>query len=180
MNEGLIPGRYAKALYKVADERNCAERMYELMHTLSRQLILCSDIQSVISNPFVSDSDKTQLIITAAGATDSDTTFRDFLKLLETKHRIGFLSHIALAYETIYRKQNDIHRVEVVSAAPLDKTVEDRIKALVQKQLKGAKMEYESVIDPSIIGGFIINIDNERLDASLDTQLKEIRQNLIK
>ena len=55
----------------------------------------------------------------------------------------------------------------------------NRIKQLVEKQLDGAKMEFSSRVDPALIGGFVVNIDNERLDASISTQLKELKLSLL-
>ena len=54
-----------------------------------------------------------------------------------------------------------------------------RIKDLIARELKGASMEFSTRVDPSLIGGFVINIDNERLDASLSNQLKELRLSLL-
>ena len=179
MNEGLIPRRYAKALYKVALERDCQKRMYELMQTLAGSFESNSGLQDTIANPFVGASEKAALATTAAGATAADSTFADFLKLLDENRRIDLLHSIAIAYLDIYRKANNICRVEVVSAAPLEPAVEKRIKQLVEAHLHGATMQFSAATDSDLIGGFVINIDNERLDASLRNQLKELRLGLL-
>ncbi len=67
----------------------------------------------------------------------------------------------------------------MVSAAPLDPAVEKRIKALVEANLHGGTMDFSSSVNPDLIGGFVVNIDNERLDASLRNQLKELRLSLL-
>ena len=73
MNEGLIPRRYAKALYEVAVERNQAERLYRLMKCLEQQFEASPALEATLANPFVSESDKIALLRTAAGAIDADT-----------------------------------------------------------------------------------------------------------
>ncbi|MDE6334315.1 MAG: F0F1 ATP synthase subunit delta [Muribaculaceae bacterium] len=179
MNEGLIPRRYAKALYKVAVERKVDERVYVLMQTLVSSFDNTSGLQGVVSNPFVRQYQKEKIIITPVGAGAADTTFADFLKMLAHNKRIDMVNEIAHAYVDIYRQQRNIRKVEVVSAAPLDSAVLGRITSLVERHLHGATMEFTTTVDPALIGGFVINVDNQRLDASVSNQLKELRQSLL-
>lgn len=179
MNEGLIPRRYAKALYEVAVERNQAERLYRLMKCLEQQFEASPALEATLANPFVSDSDKIALLRTAAGAIDADTAYNDFLKLLAQNRRLDFAPGICRAYTLLYRQTRDIYRVHVVSAAPLSQDQETRLKKFIESHLKGASMEYSSAVDPQLIGGFVVNVDNERLDASVRQQLQQMRQHLI-
>lgn len=179
MNQGLIPRRYAKALFKVDLERGDSARSYRLMNTLVSSFDANPALQSTIANPFVAVADKVRLLVTAAGATPDDKTFNDFLKLLVENRRIDLVDLIARSYITLYRQASKICRVEVVSAAQLDPAVMDRIKSLVESHLDGASMEFTSKVDPALIGGFVVNIDNDRLDASISTQLKELRLSLL-
>ncbi len=179
MNEGLIPRRYAKALYKVALERHQDVRMFDLMQNMAQSFDLNHQLQDIVANPFVGQDEKNKLLTTAAGATAQDTTFADFLKLLAENRRVSLVHQIALSYIDLYRRANHIRRVQVVSAAPLDPAVEKRIKDLVTAHLHGDSMDFSSVVNPDLIGGFIVNIDNERLDASLRNELKELRLSLL-
>lgn len=180
MNEGLIPRRYAKALFKVALDRKCDQRVYSLMLTLAHSFDTTPELHTLVANPFVDQTKKDEIIATAAGATDGDTTFADFLKLLARNKRIDLVNAIANAYVDVYRHAHNIRRVEVVSAQQLDPASVGRIKALVEHQLNGATMEFSSSTNPDLIGGFIVNIDNERLDASLSHKLEEMRRQLLK
>ncbi|MDE6332122.1 MAG: F0F1 ATP synthase subunit delta, partial [Muribaculaceae bacterium] len=83
------------------------------------------------------------------------------------------------AYTLLYRQERDIYRVHVVSAAPLADDQEKRLKSFIEGHLNGASMEYTSSVDPGLIGGFVVNVDNERLDASVRQQLQQMRQQLI-
>ena len=179
MNEGLIPHRYAKALYKVAVERGEDRALYDLCGRLADAFAEEPTIQQTVANPFVSDADKLKLLMTAAGATDKDHTYCDFLKLLADNRRIDFAGAVARDYRAIYRFQNNIYRVDVVSTAKLDPSEEERLKKLIENRLDGGKMEYTSSVDPSLIGGFTVNIDNRRLDASVKNQLKQLRLALL-
>lgn len=180
MNEGLIPRRYAKALFKVAQEKNCAPQMYALMKQLSLSFAAQPVLNQTIANPFVSAEEKVALITTAAGATAADPLMADFLKLLIQNKRIDLVRDIALAYADIYRKENNIYVVTVTSAQPLDPAELERLHRIVQEHLpKGATTEFSSQVNPDIIGGFTIAINNERLDASIKNELKQLRLKLI-
>ena len=70
--------------------------------------------------------------------------------------------------------------MEVVTAAPLAGAEEQRIKDIIAAHIPGKTMEYAARVNADIIGGFIVTIDNERLDASISNELKQLRLNLIK
>lgn len=179
MNQGLIPRRYAKALYKFALEKGADKRLYELTGNLVNAFLSQPALQEAVTNPFVTADDKTALLKTAAGAEKDDTVFADFLSLLGQNNRIDFVRDIALAYRDIYRQTNGIYRVTVTSAAPLDAEGESRLKDLIERHLGGASMEYVAKVDPELIGGFTVSINNEKLDASVANELKQLRLKLI-
>ena len=172
MNEGLIPRRYAKALYEFATEKGDSESIYGIMTTLVKSF-------SAMANPFVDNDDKVKLLMTAAGATQQDATFNDFVALLKNNARLDMARGIAMAYLDIYRKANNIYLVEVVTAAPLAADDEQRLKNIINSHLNGGTMEYASRIDSNLIGGFVIKIGSELLDASVSNELKQLRLKLL-
>ena len=180
MDQGLVPNRYAKALYKFATEKGQAQRVYELMKHLAATFAGEQNLQQVIANPFVPVEDKTKLLITAACAdSKTDTCFVDFLRLLQDNNRIDLIRQMALSYETLYRRENNIYKVNIVTAAQLPADEIKRLHDLVEKHLNGASMEFTQSIDPVLIGGFVININSERLDASVSNELKQLRLQLL-
>ncbi len=179
MNEGLIPKRYAKALLKLATERGDDSRIYTLMQALSASFASQPSLAAAIRNPFLGYTDKQRLLMAAAGATEKDTTFIDFLKLLDRNKRTGMAREAVMAYMDLYRKANHIYRVKVTTAAPMDPKEENRLKKLIEDRLNGGTMEYNLLIDPELIGGFTVDIDSERLDASVANELKQLRHKLL-
>ena len=178
MDQGLIPRRYAKALYRAAVDNGCQQELYASMQLLGQAFTAEPKLGETMRNPFVSDADKAQLILAASGD-KQEPLLADFVKLLVQNGRIGMVRDIAAAYCLIYRKESNIYRVEVVSAAAMDPAQEQRLKQLILSHLRGGSMEYTSRIDPSLIGGFVVNIDNERLDASVKNELKQLRLKLL-
>lgn len=179
MNQGLIPRRYAKALYKVSLDRGDRDELYGLMKKLVDSFSAEPSLRDTTVNPFVSDDDKCRLLMTAAGSDKRDRTYGDFLKLLSQNHRLDLMSAIAREYLGLYRRECGIRKVEVVSAVRLDDDEETRLKRLIESHLDGATMEFSSRVDPSLIGGFTVTVDNERLDASVSNELKQLRLNLL-
>ena len=179
MLEGLIPRRYAKALYKFALEKKADKKVYELMQQLSAAFTAEPALQSTMSNPFISDSDKIRLLTTACGADDADVVINDFFRLLGRNRRLDLARGIAIAYLDIYREANNIYLVKVTSADKLTPEDEKRLKSLIEKHLDGGTMEYSADIDPELIGGFVVRINNELLDASLSNELKQLRIKLL-
>lgn len=179
MNEGLIPRRYAKALFKVALERKIEERVYALMTTLAGSFAQMPELKQAVSNPFIDSAQKVEILEMAAQATEADTTYSDFLKLLIVTKRIEYMREIALAYLAIYRKTNGIYSVCVTSAGAITDAEASRIKAIISRHLPaGAKIEYTGAVDPELLGGFVVSIDNERLDASIKNELEQLRLKL--
>ena len=78
----------------------------------------------------------------------------------------------------LYRKLKHIGTGKLITAVPVDKETEDRIRSTAAHILH-ARMELEAVVDPSIEGGFIFDINDYRLDASVATQLKRVKQQFI-
>jgi len=181
MNEGLIPRRYAKALYDVAASRAEAERLYAMMRGLLDVAASHPQLVRSLANPYVSDTDKRMLLTTAAGATDGDTVFADWLRVLAQNHRMGMAADIARAYIAYYRSARRIYPVTVTTAVPMPEADSKRMKALIQTHIgDAATMEYAERVEPALIGGFAIDIASERLDASVRNRFEQMRLNLLK
>lgn len=183
MNEGLIPGRYAKALLQSAAETGAELNIYKLMQQLAGSFSAEPALVKVLENPFVDSADKVRLIETAAGITAADEAtyplFSRFLGILVSNNRISSARDIALAYMDLYRKVHNIYKVNVTSAAPMAPADEQRLKSLIERHLNGAQMEYTSDVNPDLMGGFVVKINNEILDASVANELKHLRLNLL-
>lgn len=178
MDKGLLPRRYAKALYKFAAEKDATTSIYALMQKLEKAFDTNHDLQNVIANPFVSVPQKTELLETAAGS--KDAIFADFLKLLSDNNRLDIIRQVALAYAALYRQENHIHLVSVTSAAPLSDSDRQRLTQMIENHIGNAKAEYTFDVNPDLIGGFIVKIDNESLDASVRNELEQLRRSLIR
>ena len=179
MNEGLIPQRYAKALYKLAVERGNAEKVYLEMKTVAESFADNPDLQKVLSNPFVNREDKEKLLLTAAGDMVEDD-YRSFVKLILDRKRAEYARLMALAYCDIYRKENKIAQVRIITASRLDDTMMQKLRDIVTKAYPGMTLEFSYDIDPDLIGGFVIDVDGQRLNASISNEIEQLRVKLLR
>lgn len=181
MNQGLIPRRYAKALFMLASEQGADAPLYEAMCRLAAAFAAEPELQKAMANPHVSASDKQQLLASASGARDkSASLLADLAKLMEQNRRMEFVREVALAYIGIYRSSHKIYSVTITSAAPLEDAELRRIESLVKKHLPSdATAEFSQQVDSDLIGGFTVSIDNELLDASVANELKQLRLKLL-
>lgn len=179
MDHGLIPRRYAKALYEVAVAKGSDEAIYGIMQRLTAAFAAEPKLGQTMANPFVADKDKVRLIETAAAAGDN-ATFGDFMTLLHKNRRLDLVRGIADAYIDLYREKNHIFKVTVESAAPLTPAVQHRITELIQQHIGTGTLDCTFEVVPALIGGFRIRLGNELLDATVATQLNNIRLELIK
>ena len=178
MDQGLIPKRYAKAVYEVALERKQDTAMYFAMLTLEQSFVAEPRLQATLTNPFVSDADKDSLLREAAGKPE-ESTFADMLRLLGENHRLDIARDIALAYIAIYRNANHIYKVNIVSAAPLDKENRKRIDSIVAQETGPGTLEYSYSVDPSLVGGFKVSVGNKEIDASVKARLDALKRHLM-
>lgn len=178
MISGLIPHRYAKALYKYALESDTTQAVYEEMKKAITSFQENSALQKVLSNPFVNRSDKEKVLIAAAGSNPGND-YRRFVKLILDHNREEFAYLMAIAYREIYRKENRISQVKITTAAKLADVEITKLKTVVENAFKDTSFEYSESVDPDLIGGFVIDVDSTRLDASISNELEQLRQNLL-
>jgi len=177
MNEGMISKRYAKALLQYAGDNKSEDTVYSEMKKLASIFAREPKLRMAMDNPMLNADDKMELIKIAAGGKPSAELIR-FMELVLKNKREKFLQNIALSYIDLYCEKKDINTGKLITATPVDSSVTEKMKGLL-KQIKAGTLDFETSVDPDIEGGFILYIDDYRLDASVRTQLKRIKQQFI-
>ncbi|MEG0011424.1 MAG: ATP synthase F1 subunit delta [Muribaculaceae bacterium] len=178
MNEGLIPNRYAKALYKFSQEKGEAKQVYEEMKQLSNSFAMVDTLRKAIDNPYLHALDKEKVLLTASGA-KKDGCVDKFIMMVIKNNREECFRSIALAYEKIYRTANGIAQVEITTANKMPASELAKIKNVVAIHEKGKIIELTTHVDNDLIGGFVVKIDSVLLDASIKNELKKLRLKLL-
>lgn len=178
MAVGVISIRYARALLKCAMELNLEDQVYQEMITLADQYNRVPELRSTIDNPML-DKDKKQALLQAAcGKNLSELTER-FIHLVLHEGRDNVMQMMATSYITLYRKQKNIISGRLITATTVTPEVEQKMKQMVQSKSQGT-VEFQTEVDPDIIGGFILEYDSYRMDASVQTKLDNILKELKK
>ena len=178
MDIGVISVRYARALIKSATMAKLEEQVYLEMLTLSESYILVPELRFTIDNPMLAKSQKQSLLETASGTKPSELT-KKFLQLVLNEDRESTLQFIAASYITLYRKQKNITRGRLITATVVTPAIEQKMKQMVESKTQGT-VEFQAEVNPDIIGGFILEYDTYRMDASVNTKLNSILTQLKK
>lgn len=179
MDVGILSMRYAKAMIEYAQEKGVEDRVYQEFVTLSYCFTKQPALREALDNPIIPFEEKMSLICTAAdGDGESSSEFVRFITMVLKNRREGYLQFITLMYMDLYRKLKHIGTGKLITAVPVNKETEHRIRSTAAHILH-SKMELETVVDPTIEGGFIFDINDYRLDASIATQLKRVKQQFI-
>lgn len=176
MDLGLISVRYARALLKASIQAKQSDRVYADMQTLAESYSCAPTLKATIDNPMLSKEQKGKLLAAATANSDCPLT-QDFLRLVLREDREGIMQFIANSFITLYRKHNNLIRAKLTTATTLDSTTEDRFKQLVESKTSGS-VEFKTEVDPNLIGGFVLEYDTYRMDASVKSQLQAILSNL--
>lgn len=175
---GVISVRYARALLKCAMELNLEDQVYQEMKTLADQYNRVPELRSTIDNPML-DKDKKQALLQAACGKNLSELTKRFIHLVLHEGRDNVMQMMATSYITLYRKQKNIISGRLITATTVTPEVEQKMKQMVQSKSQGT-VEFQTEVDPDIIGGFILEYDSYRMDASVQTKLNNILKELKK
>ena len=176
MDIGVISVRYARALLKCASEQQCEDSVYAEMQRLAKSYADVPQLRQTIDNPMLSKDKKEQLLLVAAGSDVSALT-KTFVGLVLKEDRETVMQFIANSYVTLYRQQKNIIRGRLITAAVVSPATELKMRQMVESKTNGT-VEFETEVDPDIIGGFILEYDTFRMDASVKSKLNTILQTL--
>ena len=177
MDLGLISVRYARALLKASVEAQTSDKVYAEMQTLAASYAEVPELKATIDNPMLSKSQKGDLLAAACGGASCELTKR-FIVMVLDEGRENIMLFIATSFITLYRKQNNLIKARLVTASEPSQQVEVRLRQLVESKTSGSKVEFVSEVDPDIIGGFVLEYDTYRMDASIKSQLSTILSKL--
>ena len=176
MDLGVISVRYARALLKSAVQTKCEEAVYGDMQTLAKAYSQLPQMRRTIDNPMLPSAQKLKVLTAACGEAPSELTLR-FLQLVLDAKREEVMQLIASSYITLYRKQKNIIHGRLITAAAVSPATEQKLKQMVESKTNGT-VEFLTEVKPDIIGGFILEYDTYRMDASVQTQLRNILKQL--
>ena len=172
MNEQVVQP-YAQALMSVARSNNLTEQFGEDARTLTNLLRESEQFRNFLANPFVSISDKKAVLGRVVGD-NVNPYMRNFLMLLVDRRRIILLEGICQQYLALLRQLNQTVLAEVASAVELTEEQKQAVRDKVIAMTNARQVELETRIDQSLIGGAIVKVGSQVIDASIRGQLRRL------
>ena len=163
---------------KSATDAKLEEQVYQEMMTLAKSYSDVPVLRQTIDNPMLEKSKKQTLLETAVGGTPSKLT-QTFIALVLKEDRENMVQFMAYSYVTLYRKQKNVIRGKLTTAARVSAETEQKMRQMVESKTQGT-VEFETEVNPDIIGGFILEYDTFRMDASVKSKLNTILNQLSK
>ena len=179
MDIGIISVRYARALLKSALDAKLDQQVYQEMLLLAKSYVEVPELRHTIDNPMLDKDKKEQLLLTAVGGKDASALSKAFVALVLKEDRENMIQFMANSYVTLYRQQKNIIRGKLTTAVAVTPATEQKMRQMVESKTKGT-VEFETEVNPDIIGGFILEYDTYRMDASVKSQLNSILNTLKK
>jgi F-type H+-transporting ATPase subunit delta len=174
MQNPRLAGRYAKSLLDLAVEQNQLETTLmdvQLIDAVSHQ---SREFANMLRSPII-NADKKQAIIEAVLGNRLGPLTKAFVTLLVSKGRESNLPEIGKAFMTQYKAMKNIRTVRLTTAAPLSDSVKETIRARALASLQGSTVEIEEKVDPELIGGFVLEMEDKLFDASIRRDLNDVK-----
>lgn len=173
MNTGLISSRYAKALLEHATAAGEQQQVYLRMKTLAAMYTEVPSLRRALSGTTNTKDSKLAILRTACGG-DLPPSLERMIRLIMENEREELMHYIALRFTELYRDRFEIRYGKLITAVPIDEETEKRFIGRI-REIVGGELEVEPMVDPGIIGGFILYLDDTRWDASVRGELYRIR-----
>jgi F-type H+-transporting ATPase subunit delta len=168
----IISKRYAQALYNLALEMNRLERINDDVKLVQEVIAENPQFRRLLKSPIIHEGKKSSILKSIFSRHLDELTMR-FLLLVTRKEREVFLEEIADAFLDFYKKHHNIVTVKVTSVAAFDEKTRKNLLEMLRRDLNH-NIELVEQIDPEMIGGFIITLDDKKYDASIRRQLDKL------
>jgi F-type H+-transporting ATPase subunit delta len=168
-----IAAVYARSLFEVAKEQGKLDEVREQLGQLADAMDQDRELQVFFFSPYFSTQEKQDGLDRAVSG--ADPTIVNFLKLLIENHRMPVIFRVRRGYDELWEQENKLLPVQVTSAVELDKSTVKQIGDRIAEQT-GQKVDLSASVEPDILGGIIVRVGNQVLDASVRNRLEQLRK----
>ncbi|MEO8591572.1 MAG: ATP synthase F1 subunit delta [Flavobacteriales bacterium] len=179
MNIAPVAYRYANSLLLLATEHGTLEGTSADMRLVSKVCAAEPELRLLLKSPVVKPDKKDRILDLVFAGRIGEVTAK-FIGILVRKGREALLPDVAAAFTELYRKQQGLITCEVRSAIPLSAAARKHIQELAESKFPGKTITLSEKVDAALIGGIIVRIGDEQLDASVSRQLHDLRREFSK
>lgn len=179
MQNPRLASRYAKSLLDLTVERNSLEdtlKDMQLLHSICSQN---RDFALMLKSPVISGDKKQSIVLEVVKNYNVSDLTKKFIALLITKGRELNLPEIAEAFIEQYNKVKNIRTVTLTTAAPMTDAVKASLTSKIAGYMPDAKMDLKTNVDESLIGGFVLAVEDKLYDASIKKSLDDVKTKLL-
>ncbi|MGB8226748.1 MAG: ATP synthase F1 subunit delta [Sedimentisphaerales bacterium] len=169
---------YSSVLFELAVERQAVEDVKSDLDELERFMLLEGSFMMVMTSPYFSIEQKSQLIETLFGGKFNELTF-GFLQAAVAHNRTGALYHAIKKYIRLYKAKNGHREIWMTVAQALSPSEVESVKAEMTAALKTDKITLEFNVEPAIIGGTIIRYAGKMIDNTVRNRLHSLVDTII-
>ena len=178
LDKKTVARRYARALFELVDADNELDQTYQELTALRQVFEDNAALASVLSGVQLSLSEKKSLIDDLKKGFSQPVS--NLIQMTFDYGRINDLVAIIDEFERRYdAKMKRVH-ADVVTAIQLDKQQRDQLKANLAQRFGAKEVVLHEQVDPEILGGVIVHLNNKTLDGSLSSKIKQIRRLLVR
>lgn len=170
--------RYAKALLQQSASNQASKEVFNDMNTIAETLDGSKDLRMALKSPIVKTEDKKAALLEIFKAQSKGT--KELINVLTQNERTSLLGAVATSYIKLYNEQQGIKVATVTTAVPLSAELENKVLAKVEEITGSKTVSLKNIIDESIMGGFILRIDDTQYNASIANQLSNIKREFSK
>ncbi len=171
-----VAKRYTKAIFELAQEQKIIDVIEKDFVELGKLIGKSPEFADFLSNPLISEAKKISLLKEILNGKIQELTLH-FLELLASKRRLRVLPEIIEEFRQMMLESQNIVEGELISAVQLSAEQVKAIKERLQQAL-GKTVQLEQKVEPQIIGGFVVRVQDVVIDSSIRLQLEKLREKL--
>jgi F-type H+-transporting ATPase subunit delta len=167
---------YARALFEAASDESKLDAVREELVDLVAAIDQVAELRSVLENPEVDSRAKGDIL--ADVLSSADPLVQNFLRLVAEKGRAGEIAEVVREYEALVDAAENVLNVELTTAFELSDDDAGEIVGKIERA-SGRTIEASRTVNPSLIGGLVLQAGSLRVDASVRGRLERLRQELL-
>ncbi|SME91141.1 ATP synthase F1 subunit delta [Pseudobacteriovorax antillogorgiicola] len=179
MSAERVAKRYAKALFDLCEGDLAKAKIYREAFGAISEIFEHEDIRKVLASPVVNSELKRKVLKDVAEQIEADRLLSLFLDSIAEANRVGVIPEISKSLHKMILKQEGIVEAEVLTVFELDDESLSSVKTSLEDLTK-TKVQLFNKVDKSILGGFVVRIENSVLDMSLKTKLDAMTQSAVR
>lgn len=169
-----LAGRYANAVFALAQEGNSVDALAGDFASLQRLIGENRDLAALIKAPVYTRAQKGAVMAAILEKMGAAALTRHFILTLAAKHRLFALADIIAAYGRLTARLKGEVRADVTAARPLSDSETAQLKAMLKEKL-GREPKLDTHVDPALLGGLSVKLGSRMIDSSLRTKLDGLR-----